>query len=155
MKNMQSNIKSSDDEKSFLNNYLLYMLAHASEAVSREFHQQLSDRGVSVATWRVLACLYPDKAMNVGELARKCIIKQPTLTRQIDRLCEEGLTHRVHETQDRRGVLVSLTDAGKERAQEYIALAWAHENLVLQSYTAEEIAKLKSVLSLFAGGQDR
>ena len=44
--------------------------------------------------WRVLASLYPDKALNVGDLARACLTKQPTLTRQLDRLCAAGLTER-------------------------------------------------------------
>ena len=146
---MKSNMNSGENENSFVDSYLLYMLAQASDALSREFHSQLADLGVSIPTWRILASLYPAKTLNVGGLAQKCMIKQPTLTRQLDRLCAEGLTQRVHETQDRRGVLVSLTAEGRQKAKCYVEMASAHEQHLLSAYTPEEIAQLKSVLHIF------
>jgi len=81
-------------------------------------------------------------------------MKQPTLTRQLDRLCEEGVTHRIHETEDRRGVLVSLTEQGREEAARYVTMAKAHEERLLHSYSEAEIARLKGVLSLFVDTRD-
>ena len=153
-KNMKSNINDGDSEVSFVDNYLLYILAQASDTLSREFHAQLASLGVSVPKWRILASLYPNKSLNVGELAQKCIMKQPTLTRQLDRLCEEGVTHRIHETEDRRGVLVSLTEQGREEAARYVTMAKAHEERLLHSYSEAEIARLKGVLSLFVDTRD-
>lgn len=148
-KNMQSNASGGepDGDGSFVDGYLLYIMAQASEAVSRSFHAQLSEAGVAVPTWRVLASLYPDRALNVGDLARKCLIKQPTLTRQLDRLCDEGLTVRSHERTDRRGVLVSLTAEGRARAAQYVARAKLHERHVLEGYSEAEIATLKAMLT--------
>lgn len=148
-KNMKSNVSIGGDEIPFVDSYLLYILARASEALSREFHAQLADQGVSVPKWRVLASLYPNRSLKVGDLAKKCIMKQPTLTRQLDRLCSQGLTYRVHQKDDRRGVLVSLTEKGKEEAAQYVKLAKAHEARLLQAYSEEEVTKLKSALSIF------
>lgn len=153
MKHMQSNISRLGEptaehrnEAPFVDDYLLYLLAQASDAASNAFHTKLAAEGVAVSKWRVMASLYPDKALNVGELARKCLAKQPTLTRQLDRLCAEGLTERKHEARDRRGVLVRLTDAGRRQTADYVAMAKAHEADVLADYSAEEIADLKATL---------
>ena len=149
--NMKSNISGRDDTPSFVDGYLLYILAHASEALSREFHRELADLGVSVAKWRILASLYPDLTLNVGELARRCIMKQPTLTRQVDRLCAAGLTERVHAEDDRRGVLVSLTRAGRAEASRYVAMAKAHEGRLLSGHSDDDVARLKAALAVFVG----
>ncbi|MEM6460672.1 MAG: MarR family winged helix-turn-helix transcriptional regulator [Pseudomonadota bacterium] len=132
--------------ESFVDRYLLYIMAQASAAASSAFHGQLADMGVSVPKWRILASLYPDKSLNVGDLARKCLMKQPTLTRQLDRLCAEGLTERRHEDRDRRGVLVTLSAEGRARATRYVAMARQHESEILADYSAEEVAVLKDIL---------
>lgn len=145
MENMQSNI-SAEIEPPFVEDYLLYVLAQASAAASAAFHAQLAEQGVSVATWRILASLYPDRTLNVGELAKSCLSKQPTLTRQLDRLCAQGWTERAHQSEDRRGVIVRLTAEGRARAAEYVAMAKAHERQVLSDYSGQEAAALKETL---------
>ena len=113
----ENQYKEDRQDNEFLDDYLLYLMAHASAAASDAFHAELAKQGVSVAVWRILASLYPDKLLNVGVLARRCLLKQPTLTRRLDRLCEQGLTERWHQNQDRRGVLVKLTTEGRARAK--------------------------------------
>ncbi|MEM6305018.1 MAG: MarR family transcriptional regulator [Pseudomonadota bacterium] len=135
------------DTASFVDDYLLYMMAQASHAASSAFHRQIEAMGTSVTTWRIMACLYPDRQMNVGELAAKCLTKQPTLTRRLDRLCAEGVTERVHADRDRRGVLVSLTPEGRETAGQFITMARAHEAEILDAFSDGEIAAFKRVLS--------
>lgn len=134
-------------DESFVDGYLLYMMAQASDAASSAFHAQLAAEGVPVATWRILACLYPDLGLNVGDLARRCLLKQPTLTRQLDRLCADGLTQRVHENRDRRGVLVSLTSKGLDKAKSLVTKASQHEAQILSAYSQSEIETFKTMLA--------
>ncbi|MEO1292627.1 MAG: MarR family transcriptional regulator, partial [Pseudomonadota bacterium] len=131
----------------FVDDYLLYLMAQASAAVSAEFHARLAKQGVSVATWRILASLYPNKTLNVGELARSCLAKQPTLTRQLDKLCAEGLTERQNEDRDRRGVLVRLTAEGQTAARRHVEAAKRHEAEVFSQLSPTSVAQLKSTLT--------
>ncbi|MEL6523340.1 MAG: MarR family transcriptional regulator [Pseudomonadota bacterium] len=146
MEKMQSNIIAPEDEAGFVDGYLLYIMAQASAAVSQAFHAQLAEMGVSVATWRILASLYPDGALNVGELASRCLTKQPTLTRQLDRLCAEGWVSRENASDDRRGVIVKLTPEGFKRVSHYVRLAKDHEAKVLADYSDAEVSTLKAML---------
>lgn len=131
---------------SFADGYLLHLLATANEAVSIGFHSELSGDGISLSTWRILIALYPESRLNVGSLARMCLLKQPTLTRTLDRLEHAGLVRRNHAAGDRRGVLVELTDQGREIAAGNMAKARRHEQEVLKHYSEAEIQDLKQKL---------
>lgn len=145
---MQVEIDGMAQDHTFTNDYLLYLLAHASSAASGEFHAYLAQEGMSVPEWRILASLYPDKQRRVGELARSCLQKQPTLTRIVDRMEEDGIVARVYSKENRREVKVSLTDHGKELAAKFVARAQAHENSVLAEYSEAEARVLKEALKV-------
>jgi len=133
--------------KRFTDDYLLFLLAQASGNASAAFHAQLAAKGIPVSTWRILATLHPDTPASIGELAESCLTKQPTMTRQIDRLTKAGLVTRDAAKSDRRRVQVALTPAGRSLADQLTALARTHEAKVLQGYSAQQVADLKSVLS--------
>lgn len=132
----------------FTDHYLLSLMAQASAAISTEFHRALGEKGISVADWRVLASLYPDRALTIGELCASCIAKQPTMTRMIDRLESNGQVCRDQDATDRRRVAVSLTEKGQSFAAPLIAQAKAHEDHILSGYTAEEAEAMKAFLRL-------
>lgn len=126
--------------RSFTDDYLLYLLARTSAAASDAFHAELQTEGIPVSTWRILASLYPNQKMNVGRLAEKCLLKQPTLTRTLDRLATSGLVERLHETKDRRGVKVRLTDQGATLANKLIHKAKIHEAKTMSGFSAQDRA---------------
>ncbi len=131
---------------SFASDYLAYLLARASHQISRQFHDQLRQMGLAVPTWRVLATLADGSAMSIGELAAVVLLKQPTLTKVIDRMERDGLVRRVGADADRRKVIVAITAAGRRVVGDLIERARAHEAEVLSGYSPAEILQLKSVL---------
>jgi MarR family transcriptional regulator, organic hydroperoxide resistance regulator len=134
------------DEGYFTENYLLFLLAQASERSSNDFHKELEKDGVSVSTWRILASLYPNVVLTVGALAGKCLLKQPTLTRTLDRLENGGLVRREGSKKDRRSVLIALTNTGRKLAGEKVTLAKDHETRILAHYSDQQIVAIKQDL---------
>lgn len=53
--------------------------------------------------------------LSPGALLRATLVTSGTMTNRIDRLAQAGLVRRRPDPEDRRGVLVSLTDAGLAR----------------------------------------
>jgi len=137
----------------FTEGYLLYLLAQASGRASAAFHAQLADRGIAVSTWRILATLYPDDPASISELCAACLAKQPTMTRQVDRLATAGLVTRETTTGDRRRVTVQLTGAGHDLAEELVAQAKSHEAAILDGTAPEEVARVKALLRALAAGR--
>lgn len=138
----------------FTDDYLLYLLAQASGRASAEFHARLAERGVAVSTWRILATLYPDSPATIGELARACLAKQPTMTRQVARLEAQGLVRRQMAEGDRRQVMVSLTDAGRRMAAGLASEARAHEARLLSGLGEAGAARLKAALRGLIAAKD-
>lgn len=136
-------------EAPFVDDYLLYLLARASRVASDQFHAHLVRLGVPVPTWRVLAVLSGAGAVTIGELAAKCLFKQPTLTKTVDRLEAHGLVRRKTGSADRRQVYVSITDKGEALVADLIEKAREHERFILAGLTDRQAGQLKSSLRTF------
>lgn len=120
-----------DNAASFIQGYLLYLLARAAHDLSAEFHARLRSMGASVREWRVLATLSgPSDGLSgetVGSLAAACLMQQPTMTKLLDRMERGGLVARVSDARDRRRVTVVITPAGQRRVAGLLDAARAHE----------------------------
>ena len=138
---------------SFAKTYLAYLLARASHVVSGEFHEGLKGFGLSVATWRVLACLVDVEGLGVVELADMAIMKQPRITKILDRLARDGLVERRADSGDRRRVLIHLTAAGRAKVGPALEAARMHEATLLAPLTDEERAIIKHALDLLIEGR--
>jgi DNA-binding MarR family transcriptional regulator len=97
----------------------------------------------------VLACLRragPPFTLSAGRLMRETLVSSGTMTNRIDRLAQRGLVERLRDPQDRRSVLVALTDEGRARADGAITDLLDRERPLLQSLTAEQQELLADLL---------
>ncbi len=130
----------------FVHDYLPALLALASQLISDEFHRVVRQHGFSVSEWRVMASLANGRAISVGVLAEMTVMKQPTLTRLLDRMEERGQVRRLPHDTDRRITLVGITPLGQETVSELIGLAREHERQVLQPFGLVRAEALKDTL---------
>jgi 3-hydroxy-9,10-secoandrosta-1,3,5(10)-triene-9,17-dione monooxygenase reductase component len=133
---------------SFVRNYLAYLLARASVIVSGEFHATLGRWKLSVPEWRVLACLTDADGLSVGELAAMALMKQPRLTKVLDRMEAEDLIERRGTAADRRRTPIHLTAKGRKLVKPVLRAARAHEADLLKRFSDEERATIKYALDL-------
>tara|TARA_R110002096_G_scaffold73270_12_gene173576 strand:+ start:17358 stop:17903 length:546 start_codon:yes stop_codon:yes gene_type:complete len=136
-----------NNDPKFLDDFLSYLLARASHLVSEDFSATLKTAGFDRARWRILASLSDYDKVPIGKLANTVLMKQPTLTKALDRMEEEQLVERQHSRQDRRSVKVAITAKGREKVAELLHQAKEHEREILKDYSAEEEAILKRVLA--------
>jgi DNA-binding MarR family transcriptional regulator len=130
-------------EPRFVEDYLLYLLARASHAASSGFHARLKELGVPVPVWRVVATLHgAPGGETVGALAAACLMQQPTMTKLLDRMAEDGLIARHREGRQTR---ITLTRAGAALARRLVREAQAHEAGLLARH-AEHAPALKALL---------
>lgn len=129
----------------FVDSYLLYLLARASEQASRQFHVQVKKHGLKVPEWRVLAAI-ADHPLKVGALAKITLYQQPTLTKVVHRMVADGLVDKSRDKDDGRIVRVQITNKGRIVFDKLRSAALGHENQVLTQYTEQESAHLKGLL---------
>lgn len=130
----------------FVDDYLPALMAQAHFLVAREFHEIVRARGFTVSEWRVLASLAGSGPIPIGRLAQIVVMKQPTVTRVLDRQEARGEVRRKAHGSDRRITLVSITPKGTRVVDQLILLAREHEQRVLQPFGLERAAELKSTL---------
>jgi MarR family transcriptional regulator, transcriptional regulator for hemolysin len=76
--------------------------------------QKASQFGMTRAQWAVLAKLERSEGLKQSELAELLDVQPITLTRLIDRLCDNGLIERRADADDRRAKRLYLTKAAKQ-----------------------------------------
>lgn len=137
----------SGDDRHFTDDYLLYLLARASQLASGEFHAELERLGIAPQMWRVLALLSGCEGRTIGDIAKRALAKQPTMTKLIGRLEKLGYVSRTPGIKDRRQVVVTITPAGEELVSSLIERARMHEANLLDKYTPAETDALKRMLA--------
>lgn len=130
----------------FLDDYLAFLLAQASHRISGGFHREVESAGLSVTEWRVLACLSDGAHETIGTLSALALVKQPTLSKVVQRMERQGLVARCGTTADKRQTLVMLTDEGRAVAERHVRRALAHQAAVLKPLGARNARLLITAL---------
>ena len=130
----------------FVDDYLLYLLARGSHALSSEFHGTLRKAGVSVPVWRVLATLSGSPGETVTGLAEACLLQQPTMTKLLDRMVRDGIVKRMPDQRDRRVVRIQMLPRGEQIVKELLVAAKAHEADILARFPGIDRMQLKQLL---------
>lgn len=130
----------------FVDAYLPALLAQAHELVASEFHAIAAEHGLAPSEWRVLATLASGKPTSIGRLAQIVVMKQPTVTRLLDRMEATGHVQRVPHDGDRRITLVTITPLGQKLTAKLVPLARDHEARVLAPVGARRANALKDTL---------
>ncbi len=130
----------------FVDDYLPALLSQASQLISGEFHRVVTAKGFTVSEWRVLASLAGGRTLSIGQLAGVATIKQPTVTRILDRMEATGEVRRLPHPHDRRVTLVRITAKGTRAVDKLIPLATEHAERVLAPFGRQRAAGLTAML---------
>ncbi|WP_035798465.1 MarR family winged helix-turn-helix transcriptional regulator [Kitasatospora mediocidica] len=84
--------------------------------------------------------------LSPGQLLTQTLVTSGTMTNRIDRLAGKDLVQRLPDPDDRRGVLVRLTETGQERADQALAGLLAHERELLSQLTGGQQNELAGLL---------
>jgi DNA-binding MarR family transcriptional regulator len=89
-----------------------------------------------------------------GALLRATLVTSGTMTNRIDRLAGAGLVRRMPDPQDRRGVLVTLTAEGQQRADGALADLVSSEHELLSGLGHAERRTLAGLLRVLLAPLD-
>ncbi|MFD3596449.1 MarR family winged helix-turn-helix transcriptional regulator [Nocardia sp. NPDC058640] len=108
----------------------------------------LGEHGLSMADYELLVPLSaaPDGCLRAKELAAHVCWEKSRLSKQLARMAARGLVDRVPAEDDARGIVVSLTDAGRavlrRAAPEHVELV---RELFIDPMTDAESAAIRSL----------
>ena len=90
----------------------------------------------------------PPYRLSPGQLLRETLVTSGTMTNRVDRLVERGLVTRQDHPNDRRGVLVELTDAGRDAVDAALAELIAAERQIMAALEVADHDQLTRSLRL-------
>ncbi|WP_028745468.1 MarR family winged helix-turn-helix transcriptional regulator [Rhizobium mesoamericanum] len=120
--------------------------------LAREVDQVLQEQGLSSSSFDVLATLRRSGApyrLSPGDLLSMTMVSSGTMTNRIDQLEKAGLVERVLNPDDRRSVLIALTEVGLAAVESAVGVHVANQQRLTKSFSAEEKAQLDILLRKF------
>ena len=94
----------------------------------------------------------PPYRLSPTHLAKGLMLSSAGITSRIDRLERRGFVRRLADPNDRRGVMVELTDEGLEAVDSAVAALTVSDQQLLARLEPDEIAQLESILRKLLGG---
>src|SRR5216684_4705257 len=116
-------------------------ISRLSLVVDKELEPVFAQFGLNHWSFDMLATLRRAGApyrLSPTELFHSMRVTSGTMTNRIDRLAEKGLVRRVPDPDDRRGILVELTQRGRELIDRALISHVANEARLLQTLSKEE-----------------
>jgi DNA-binding MarR family transcriptional regulator len=91
--------------------------------------------------------------VSMSELNRHVLLSQPAMSRMVGRLAERGLVARSADSRDGRGVLLSLTEPGRQ-LQRHIGRQHARDvaRAMTRALSGEELRQLEAICRKLADG---
>ncbi len=124
-------------------------IAGLSRRIHRSMDETLAEFGLDSAEHKALSTLAqagPPYRSAPGKLAKRMDLSSGAMTNRLDRLEQAGLIRRLPDPDDRRGVVVELTEEGRRLYQQAVGVQAKKEALVTAALNEREKKQLNSLL---------
>lgn len=128
---------------------VLSRVTRLARHLDRARRTAFAERGLETWEFDVLSALRragTPYQLSPGQLLTQTLVTSGTMTNRIDRLAAKGLVVRGPDPSDRRGVLVRLTDTGRELADAALTGLLKNERELLAALPEERLAVLGGLL---------
>jgi DNA-binding MarR family transcriptional regulator len=114
----------------------------------RVFSELLKDRGLDIGPGqgRILFALWQEDGVPINELIKKTLLRKSTLSELLDNLEGAGHVKRVQSEEDRRKVLIELTEKTRQMLNVYIEVSVEMTKIFYRGFEEEEIEEFETYL---------
>ena len=126
-----------------------YLISRIKQTGSRLFDRMLAEADVDAfngAQGRILYVLWQEDGITISQLSAKTSLANTTLTSMLDRMEAAGLVSRFPAPNDRRALLIRLTEKARSLQGEYDRLSDQMNALYYKGFTPKEIQTLEGYL---------
>ncbi|HEV8462386.1 MAG TPA: MarR family transcriptional regulator [Gaiellaceae bacterium] len=116
--------------------------------IKRGMEATLHEHGLSHPDWQVLTSLRLGRThrSSPGALAAELELSSGAMTSRLDRLEKEGLVKRLPDPEDRRGIVVELTEKGQEAWDTAASVQGRKERFFASALSKDEQVELNALL---------
>ena len=125
---------------------ILFRLAKAYQKVQGRFKARLQGYGLTPMQFLVLEALFEEEGLSVGEISKRLVLDNATLSGVLDRMSEGGWVTKNTADGDRRTLRVDLTRKARGLRNDLVREAQDANAEVLGRFREEERALLERML---------
>ena len=120
-----------------------YMIAKVDWHLDARRKASAGSASLAVEQWRILEILHERGGRSMSDLAQLAFVELPTLSKMIDRMVGDALVYRSPDAEDRRRVLIFLSDRGKACLEALLPTIRAEERAMAKRLGKTGLAALK------------
>lgn len=124
-----------------------FLMHDATRLMNRYYDRRVRAYGITRTQWTLLTYLSRYEGVSQTKLAEYMDLAPMTLTRQIDKLEEDGLLDRRQDPQDRRTNLIYLTEKSQPLMNHMHDIAVEAKEAALKNFNHTEREQLRDFLS--------
>lgn len=125
-----------------------FLIAKIHQLSGRIFTKLLKKYQIEInpAQGRIMFVLWREDNITIQKIAKRTSLSKSTLTPMLDRLEEMGYIKRVPSTEDRRQILIQLTEKDRNLQQRYVQVSKEMTELFYDDFSPEEIDQFEVYL---------
>jgi DNA-binding MarR family transcriptional regulator len=127
--------------------YVFHLFAVASRHREARLDEILQPLGLNLSRYRSLSVIATFEPCAMSELAEYTAIDRTTLTRVVDHLVDDALVARATPPQDRRQVVLTLTDKGRDAYRGSVKAIYRLNRQLLEGLPEDEMRRVARALA--------
>ncbi len=126
------------------------LIKNTWQKLSRYYNQQLAGFDLSVPKALLLLEISPEGGENPKTLAAKLDLESSSMTGLLDRLEKKGFIERRPDPNDRRSILIFLTQSGITARENIKALVEKLDRKVQEALSADDVKAFRRIISVIS-----
>ncbi|BDZ70875.1 MarR family winged helix-turn-helix transcriptional regulator [Methanobacterium petrolearium] len=126
--------------------HLCFKLGKVNRKIYRHCESELAPFNITPAQFYALSVLFNNDGIKFKDMALRLNLDRSSLTGILDRMEKGGFIERRADPDDRRSILIFLTDKSKKIGPELYTIAWGLDQKFKNKISPEELKILLKVL---------
>lgn len=126
-----------------------FLISQVKQLSDRTFEKILKTKGIDEfngAQGRILYILWNNNNLSIKQISKFTKLAKTTLTAMLERMELQGLIKRTISKEDKREIIVSLTDKAKELKENYLDVSKQMKKIFYKNFTDKQIENFENTL---------
>lgn len=126
-----------------------FLISQVKQLSDRTFERILKAKGVDEfngAQGRILYILWNNNNLSIKQISKFTKLAKTTLTAMLERMEMQGLIKRTVSQEDKREIIVSLTDKAKTLQTDFLDVTRQMEEIFYKNFTDKQIENFENTL---------
>jgi len=131
-----------------------FLIARIYQIAGRVFARRLKEyklEGLTPSQGRILFALWQEDGISIRQLSARTSLSKSTLTAMLDTLEAAGHVRRVPSQQDRREILIHLSNKDRSLEESYLEVSEKMTRLCYRGFLAAEVDQFEAFLGRILG----